>query len=63
MLKNYKFADNDIEGVLIGEHNIIAETVEVLIKKETEAVLIHKSDVIEMAKHFGINICGEGAGV
>lgn len=51
-LKDYIFHDKDIEGVLIEPHNVVCETIEILIKPGTEAILLSDNDVAAMANHF-----------
>ena len=50
MLKNHKFKDQDIEGVTIDDD----ETIELLIDKGVEAIILSKDDALAMARHFGL---------
>ena len=52
MIINHIFTDADIEGVAEDYINLGDDKIEILIVSGTEAILIHKEDVIALARHF-----------
>lgn len=54
LLKDHKFHDKDIEGVLIEGHNVESQTVEILIADGTQAILFSYGDALAVIEHFRV---------